>query len=75
MSAESSHPNLSQRAPAREAAAGDPGRGIGARVRIDGVVVGREKYGVSIRLSNGTIQCFSERVVSPAEPESPGDFN
>jgi hypothetical protein len=50
---------------------GDSPRGIGSRVRIEGVIVGREKYGVSVRLPDGTIQSFSDLSVSPAEPESP----
>ena len=63
---------------------GDPRRRIGARVRVshlvqsgrreelEGVVVGRQKYGVNVRLTDGTIRSFSDVEVSPAEPESPG---
>jgi hypothetical protein len=51
----------------------DPRPRIGARVRIEGVVMGRQKYGVNVRLPDGTIQGFSNVAVSPAEPESPGD--
>jgi hypothetical protein len=47
---------------------GDPHPRIGARVRIEGVVVGRQEYGVSVRLPDGTIQDFSDVEVSPAEP-------
>ena len=65
---------------------GDPRRRIGARVRVshlerpghreelEGVVVGRQKYGVNVRLPDGTIRGFSDVEVSPAEPESPGDL-
>ena len=64
---------------------GDPRRRIGARVRVshlerpghreelEGVVVGRQKYGVNVRLPDGTIRGFSDVEVSPAEPESPGE--
>jgi len=58
---------------------GDPRRGIGARVRVshlldeagrrerdEGVVVGRQKYGVDVRLPDGTIRSFSDVEVSPA---------
>jgi hypothetical protein len=44
---------------------GDPRPRIGARVRIEGVVVGREKYGVNVRLPDGTIMGFSDVAVSP----------
>jgi hypothetical protein len=66
---------------------GDPRRRIGARVRVshlldqagrreelEGVVVGREKYGVDVRMPDGTIRSFSDVEVSPVEPESPGDL-
>jgi hypothetical protein len=53
---------------------GDSARRIGTRVRIEGVVVGQEKYGVSVRLSDGTIQSFSNLAVSPAEQESLGEL-
>ena len=66
---------------------GDPRRGIGARVRVshllhqagrreelEGVVVGRQKYGVNVRLPDGTIRSFSDVEVSPAEAEPPGDL-
>jgi hypothetical protein len=66
---------------------GDPRRRIGARVRVshlldqggrreelEGVVVGRLKYGVNVRLPDGTIRGFSDAEVSPAEAESPGDL-
>jgi hypothetical protein len=53
---------------------GDSPRGIGTRVRIEGVVVGRETYGVRVRLPDGTIQSFSDLSVSPAEPESPDEL-
>jgi hypothetical protein len=66
---------------------GDPRRRIGARVRVshlldqagrreelEGVVVGRQQYGVNVRLPDGTIRSFSDVEVSPAEPESPGDL-
>jgi hypothetical protein len=65
---------------------GDPRRRIGARVRVshlvqsgrreehEGVVVGPQKYGVNVRLPDGTIRSFSDVEVSPAEPESPGDL-
>ena len=54
--------------------------GIGARVRavhldeagrceeFEGVVVGRQRYGVDVRLADGTIRGFSDVEVSPAEP-------
>jgi hypothetical protein len=45
---------------------GDPRPRIGARVRIEGVVVGREEYGVNVRLPDGTIKGFSDVAVSPA---------
>jgi hypothetical protein len=32
------------------------------------VVVGRQEYGVNVRLPDGTIQDFSDGEVSPAEP-------
>ena len=63
---------------------GNRRRRIGARVRVshlerpghreelEGVVVGRQKYGVNVRLPDGTIRGFSDVEVSPAEPESPG---
>jgi hypothetical protein len=44
---------------------GDPRPRIGARVRIEGVIVGREKYGVNVRLPDGTIKGFSDVAVSP----------
>ena len=47
---------------------GDPRPRIGARVRIEGVVVSRQEYGVNVRLPSGTIQDFSDAEVSPAEP-------
>jgi hypothetical protein len=53
---------------------GDSPREIGTRVRIEGVVMRREKYGVSVRLPDGTIQSFSDRAVSPAEPESSAEL-
>jgi hypothetical protein len=53
---------------------GDPRKRIGERVRIEGVVVGRQKYGVNVRLPHGTIQGFSDNEVSPVEPESPGEL-
>jgi hypothetical protein len=53
-------------------------RSIGAQVRVshllangarreelEGVVVGREKYGVNVRLPDGTIRGFSDVEVSP----------
>jgi hypothetical protein len=59
---------------------GDPRRRIGARVRVshllnqggrreelEGVVVGGQKYGVNVRLPDGTIRGFSDVEVSPAE--------
>jgi hypothetical protein len=58
---------------------GDPRRRIGGRVRVshlyqtgrreelEGVVVGRQKYGVNVRLADGTIRGFSDVEVSPAE--------
>jgi hypothetical protein len=49
--------------------AGDSRRGICTRLRIEGVVVGREKYGVSVRLPDGTIRSFSDLAVSPAEQD------
>jgi len=64
---------------------GDPHRRIGARVRVshliqsgrreefEGVVVGRQKYGVNVRLTDGTIRSYSDVEISPAEAESPGD--
>jgi hypothetical protein len=68
---------LSSRIPA------DPRRMIGARVRVshllaqgsrleelEGVVVGRLKYGVNVRLPDGTIRDFSDVEVSPAEASS-----
>jgi hypothetical protein len=60
--------------------AGDPRRRIGARVRashlyqtgrreeFEGVIVGYQKYGVNVRLADGTIRGFSDIEVSPAEP-------
>jgi hypothetical protein len=61
----------------------DPRRSIGAQVRVshllangarreelEGVVVGREKYGVNVRLPDGTIRDFSDVEVSPAEASS-----
>ena len=48
---------------------GESPPGIGTRVRIEGVVVGREKYGVSVRLPDGTIRSFSDLAVSPAEQD------
>ena len=43
----------------------DAGPSIGARVQIEGVVVGRRnKYGVSVRLPDGTIQSFSHLAFS-----------
>ncbi|MGH2980083.1 MAG: hypothetical protein ACRDLQ_10685 [Solirubrobacterales bacterium] len=65
---------------------GDPRRRIGARVRVshlvqpgrraelEGVVVGRQKYGVNVRLPDGTIRSFFDVEVSPVEPESSGDL-
>lgn len=58
---------------------GDPRRRIGARVRVshldqgrreefEGVVVGCQKYGVNVRMADGTIRGFSDVEVSPAEP-------
>jgi hypothetical protein len=59
---------------------GDPRRRIGARVRtspldqagrreeFEGVVVGCQKYGVNVRMADGTIRGFSDVEVSPAEP-------
>jgi hypothetical protein len=47
----------------------DPRPRIGARVRIEGVVMGRQKYGVNVRLPDGTIQGFSNVAVSPARGE------
>jgi hypothetical protein len=59
---------------------GDPRRRIGARVRashldqagrreeFEGVVVGCQKYGVNVRLTDGTVRGFSDVEVSPAEP-------
>jgi hypothetical protein len=71
---------LSSRGPA------DPRRAIGARVRVshllargsrleelEGVVVGCLKYGVNVRLPDGTIRDFSDVEVSPAEASS-GDY-
>ena len=59
--------DLSSRSP------GDPGRRIGARVRIshlldqagrreelEGVVVGHQRHGVNVRLPDGTIRSFSD---------------
>ena len=57
----------------------DPCRRIGALVRVthldqglreesEGVVVGCQKYGVNVRLADGTIRGFSDVEVSPAEP-------
>ena len=57
----------------------DRHRRIGARVRVshldqgrreesEGVVVGSQKYGVKVRLADGTIRDFSDVEVSPAEP-------
>ena len=72
--------DLSSRSPS------DPRQRIGARVRVshlvqsgrreelEGVVVGRQKYGVNVRLTDGTIRSFSDVEVSPAEPESRGDL-
>jgi hypothetical protein len=60
--------------------AGDPRRRIGARVRVshlyptgrreefEGVVVGCQKYGVNVRLADGTIRGFSDVEVSRAKP-------
>ena len=45
---------------------GDPPPRIGARVRIEGVVVDREEYGVNVRLPDGTIKGFSDVAVSLA---------
>jgi hypothetical protein len=65
---------------------GVPRRGIGAQVRVshldqsgrreelEGVVVGRQRYGVNVRLPDGTIRSFSDVEVSPAEPQSPGEL-
>ena len=36
------------------------------RKELEGVVVGREKYGVNVRLADGTIRGFSDVEVSPA---------
>jgi hypothetical protein len=64
---------------------GDPRRRIGARVRashldqagrreeFEGVVVGCQKYGVNVRLTDGTVRGFSDVEVSPSAPESPGE--
>ena len=62
---------------------GDPRRRIGARVRVshlldqagrreklEGVVVGRQEYGVKVRLPDGTIRGFSDVEVSPAEADA-----
>jgi hypothetical protein len=40
----------------------------GRREELEGVVVGRQKYGVNVRLPDGTIRGFSDVEVSPAEP-------
>jgi hypothetical protein len=60
---------------------GDPRRRIGARVRVlhlldqagrreelEGVVVGCQRYGVNVRLADGTIREFSDVEVSCAKP-------
>ena len=47
---------------------GDPRPRIGARVWIEGVVMGRQEYGVDVRLPDGTIQSYSDLAVSSAEP-------
>jgi hypothetical protein len=46
----------------------------GRREELEGVVVGRQKYGVNVRLPDGTIRSFFDVEVAPAEPESPGDL-
>lgn len=38
------------------------------------MVVGRHKYGVNVRLPDGTIRGFSDVEVSPSEPESPDEL-
>jgi hypothetical protein len=60
---------------------GDPRRRIGARVRVshlldqagrreelEGVLVGCQRFGVNVRLADGTIRGFSDVEVSPAKP-------
>jgi hypothetical protein len=72
--------DLSPRSPS------NPRRRIGARVRvshlldqagrreeIEGVVVGRQEYGVKVRLPDGTIRGFSDVEVSPAEADAQRD--
>lgn len=39
----------------------------GRRQELEGVVVGRRRYGVNVRLADGTIRGFSDVEVSPAE--------
>jgi hypothetical protein len=56
------------RRPVTEQPRRSPSRGSAPRVRIEGVVVGRQEYGVNVRLPDGTIQDFSDGEVSPAEP-------
>jgi hypothetical protein len=53
---------------------GDSLPGIGTRVRIEGVVVKCEVYGMSVRLPDGTIQSFSYLAVSAPDPESPREL-
>ena len=50
-------------------AKGDHRPRIGERVRIEGVVVGCEEYGVNVRLPDGTIQGFADADVMPARPQ------
>jgi hypothetical protein len=65
----------------------EPRRRIGARVHVShlldeagrreelvGVIVGRQNYGVNVRLPDGTIRTFFDVEVSPVEPESSGDL-
>ena len=56
-------------------------RRIGARVRVshlyetgrrekfEGVVVGCQRFGVNVRMADGTIRGFSDVEVTPAQPE------
>ena len=46
----------------------------GRREELEGVVVGRQRYGVNVRLSDGTIRSFSDTEVSPAQPQSSSDL-